>query len=94
MVCSSKKRIRSASSHAKAHRVGSQKLQRLFCASAEKNQLNKGVTPLAPPRYNDPVMSMVSDAAQQTQFASARVLAALPGVPAALSVKFAFAPAS
>jgi hypothetical protein len=39
-------------------------------------------------------MSTVSDAAQQTQFASAGVLATLLSVSAALSGEFAFAAAS
>ena len=56
------------------------------------------------PGYNQSVMSMVRDAAQESQFASSfftsglftpgRVLAALPGVPAALSGEPAFAIAS
>jgi len=49
--------------------------------------LHKGVTPFIPSSYNDLVMSTVRDAAQQiqfAQFASARVLAALLSVSAAL----------
>src|ERR1700692_162079 len=46
---------------------------------------SKGVTPRIATSYNDLVMSMVSDAAQQTQFASPRVLAALPGLSPPLS---------
>ena len=51
--------------------------------------LLKGVPLFRPSSYNESVMSTVSDAAHETQFASssitsARVLAALLGVPAAL----------
>src|ERR1022692_1322517 len=56
--------------------------------------LPKGVTPSSPSSYNDSVMSTVSDAAQESQFASARVLAALPGVSAPLSGQSPIAPAS
>jgi hypothetical protein len=62
-------------------------------------QLPKGVTPRSASSYNDLVMSTVSDAAQQIQFASSlfksgRVLAALLGLSKALSGESPFAPAS
>jgi hypothetical protein len=44
--------------------------------------------------YNQSVMLRVRDAAEESQFAFARVLAALPGVSAALSGQPAFAPPS
>lgn len=58
-----------------------------------------GVTPRGSASYNNLAMLTVIDAAQQIQFAfaqltPARVLAALPGVPASLSGKPALAPAS
>jgi len=63
------------------------------------NSLPLGVTLRGEYGYNESVMSLVSDAAQQTQFvpsqfASARVLAALPGVSAAVSGESAFTAAS
>jgi hypothetical protein len=73
---------------------------RLPSAQASRGRLSpqeplpKGVTAFISSRYNDLVMSTVSDAAQSTQFASARVLAALFSVPAALSGESAFATAS
>jgi hypothetical protein len=62
-------------------------------------QLRKGVPPLIPSSYNDLAMSTVCDAAHESQFASCpvaqvRVLAALPGVSAALSGQSAIAIAS
>jgi hypothetical protein len=51
--------------------------------------LKLGVTPRARAKYNG-LQDMFTDAAQRSQFASARVLAALPGVPSALSREFAF----
>ncbi|MGC1463514.1 MAG: hypothetical protein WA802_15025, partial [Terracidiphilus sp.] len=59
-----------------------------------KASYQRGVTGRIAASYNVLVMSTVNDAAQQTQFASARVLAALLSVPEALSGKFAFPPAS
>ena len=44
--------------------------------------------------YNVRVMLIAANGPEESQFAFARVLATLPGVPAALSVKFAFASAS
>ena len=64
----------------------------------------RGLCRLSVPGYNQSVMSTVRDAAQEFQFASSlftpglfapgRMLAALPGVPAALSGEPAFAIAS
>jgi hypothetical protein len=51
----------------------------------------RGLRRLSFPSYNEPVMSTVRDAAQESQFAFARVLAALSSVPAALSGKLTFA---
>ena len=56
----------------------------------------RGVTAFMLSSYNQSVMSTVRDAAQESQFASSflaagRVLAALPGVPAALSGESAVA---
>lgn len=56
----------------------------------------RGLRRLSFPSYNETVMSMVRDAAQESQFASSlftpvRVLAALSSVPAALSGKLTFA---
>src|SRR5271165_272908 len=56
--------------------------------------LLKGVTPFSASGYNQSVMSTVCDAEHQSQFAFARVLAALPGVSAALPGEPAFAVAS
>src|SRR6266851_2718567 len=56
--------------------------------------IRQGVTLTHASSYNHSGMTAVRDAAQQTQFASARVLAALPGVSAPLSRQPAFAPAS
>lgn len=53
-----------------------------------------GVTPFVPSSYNESVMLTVPDAVQEPQFASARVLAALLSVSAALSGKLALALAS
>jgi hypothetical protein len=50
-----------------------------------------GVTPFTASSYNVEVMSIAADGPEESQFASARVLAALPRVPAALPGKFAFA---
>jgi len=54
----------------------------------------KGVTPITSFVYNELVMLTVRDAAQQTQFASARVLAPLPGLSTAVSSQSPFASAS
>jgi hypothetical protein len=51
----------------------------------------RGLRRLSFPSYNEPVMSTVRDAAQKSQFAFARVLAALSSVPAALSGELTFA---
>jgi hypothetical protein len=56
--------------------------------------LLKGVPPFRPSSYNDLVMSTVCDAAHESQFTFARVLAALPGVSAAVSGEFAVTLAS
>src|SRR3979411_286517 len=75
-------------SHAKAHPAGSQ--------SSRSTDLDyqKGVTPLPTTSYNVQAMSIAANGSEESQFAFARVLAALLSVPAALSVKFAFASAS
>jgi hypothetical protein len=66
--------------------------------SFNSGPLPKGVTPRSASSYNVLVMPIVSDAAQplqiaSAQLASARVLAALSSVSAALSGCSAFAPA-
>jgi hypothetical protein len=53
-----------------------------------------GVTKLTASSYNQSVMPTVTDAMQESKFASARVLARLPRVSAALSVCPAIASAS
>src|SRR6266851_10040165 len=62
---------------------------RLSCSAAKL-----GVTKLTASSYNQAVMPTVTDAMQEFQFASARVLARLPRVSAALSVCPAIASAS
>lgn len=52
------------------------------------------VTPFTAPSYNVQLMSTAADGPEESQFAPARVLAALSSVPTALSggAAFAFAP--
>ena len=60
--------------------------------SGRDDRGNQGVTPLRATRYNN--CGMFSDAPSAAQFALARVLAALPGVPAPLFGSAALAGAS